>query len=62
MCYVNAESADRIIYSIFQRFNLEWKTRTLSVFRHSLTVTHRAAGLTLFHRADIIFLRGGAVW
>jgi hypothetical protein len=23
---------DRIIYSIFQRFNLEWKTRTLRVF------------------------------
>jgi hypothetical protein len=23
---------DRIIYSIFQRFNLEWKTRTLGVF------------------------------
>jgi len=29
---VNVESVDRIIYSIFQRFNLEWKTRTLSVF------------------------------
>jgi len=23
---------DRIIYSIFQRFNLEWKTRTLNLF------------------------------
>jgi hypothetical protein len=23
---------DRIIYSIFQRFNMEWKTRTLRVF------------------------------
>jgi hypothetical protein len=23
---------DRVIYPIFQRFNLEWKTRTLSVF------------------------------
>ncbi len=29
---VNVESVDRIIYSIFQRFNLEWKTRTLSLF------------------------------
>ncbi len=29
---VAAESVDRIIYSIFQRFNLEWKTRTRSVF------------------------------
>ncbi len=32
VCFVNVESVDRIIYSIFQRFNLEWKTRTLSVF------------------------------
>jgi hypothetical protein len=29
---MNVESVDRIIYSILQRFNLEWKTRTLSVF------------------------------
>jgi hypothetical protein len=26
LCFVNVESVDRIIYSIFQRFNLEWKT------------------------------------
>jgi putative transposase len=32
VCFVNVASVDRIIYSIFQRFNLEWKTRTLSVF------------------------------
>jgi len=32
VCFVNAQSVDRIIYSIFQRFNLEWKTRTLRVF------------------------------
>ena len=32
VCFVNVESGDRIIYSIFQRFNLEWNTRTLSVF------------------------------
>jgi|ERR1022692_256945 hypothetical protein len=32
VCFVNVENVDRIIYSIFQRFNLEWKTRTLSVF------------------------------
>jgi hypothetical protein len=30
VCSVNVESVDRIIYSIFQRFNLEWKTRTLN--------------------------------
>jgi ABC-type tungstate transport system substrate-binding protein len=32
MCLANVESVDRIIYSIFQRFNLEWKTRRLSLF------------------------------
>jgi hypothetical protein len=34
VCFVNAESVDRIICSIFQRFNLEWKTRALSLFLH----------------------------
>jgi len=32
VCFVNVESVDRIIYSIFQRFNLGWKTRTLNLF------------------------------
>jgi putative transposase len=32
VCFVNVQSVDRIIYSIFQRFNLEWKSRTLRVF------------------------------
>jgi len=32
VCFVNLKSVDRIIYSIFQRFNLEWKNRTLRVF------------------------------
>jgi putative transposase len=32
VCFVNVNSVDRIIYSIFQRFNLEWKTRTLKLF------------------------------
>ena len=32
VCFVNVKSVDRIIYSIFQRFNLEWKTRTLRLF------------------------------
>ena len=32
VCFVNVSSVDRIIYSIFQRFNLEWKTRTLKLF------------------------------
>ncbi len=32
VCFVNVQSVDRIIYSIFHRFNLEWKNRTLRVF------------------------------
>ena len=32
VCFVNVKSVDRIIYSIFYRFNLECKTRTLEVF------------------------------
>ena len=32
VCFVNVQSVDRIIYSIFHRFNLEWKTRTLRLF------------------------------
>jgi len=27
VCFVNVESVDRIIFSIFQRLNLEWKNR-----------------------------------
>ena len=40
VCFVNAESVGRIIYSIFQRFNLEWKTRTRSLLHKQLD-SHR---------------------
>jgi putative transposase len=29
VCFVNVKSVDRIICSIFERFNLQWKNRTL---------------------------------
>jgi putative transposase len=32
VCFVNVGSVDRILYSIFHRFNLEWETRTLRAF------------------------------
>jgi len=32
VCFVNVESVDRIIYSIFNRFNLEWEIRPLRAF------------------------------
>jgi transposase-like protein len=32
VCFVNVQSVERIIYSIFNRFNLEWHQRTLQEF------------------------------
>lgn len=32
VCFVNVQSVERIIYSIFNRFNLEWQHRTLRAF------------------------------
>jgi putative transposase len=32
VCFVNVDSVERIIYSIFNRFNLEWHQRTLRQF------------------------------
>lgn len=32
VCFVNIQSVDRIVYSIFSRYNPQWKTRTLQVF------------------------------
>lgn len=34
--FVNVESVERIIYSIFHRFNLEWKSRTLNLLTHTV--------------------------
>jgi len=32
VCHVNAQSVDRIIFSIFNRFNEQWRNRTLRLF------------------------------
>ena len=32
VCFVNVGSVDRIIFSIFNRFNLDWENRTLQAF------------------------------
>ena len=32
VCFVNVQSVDRIVFSIFNRFNPEWKNRTLQLF------------------------------
>ena len=35
VCFVNVESVDRIIYTLFQRFIQHWKTLTLHLFTHA---------------------------
>jgi hypothetical protein len=37
VCFVNVESVDRIIYSIFQRFNLEWNPHPQPIYTSCLT-------------------------
>jgi transposase-like protein len=32
VCFVNVQSVERIIFSIFNRFNLQWRQRTLRQF------------------------------
>jgi putative transposase len=32
VCFVNVQSVDRIVFSIFNRFNPQWKNRTLHLF------------------------------
>ncbi len=39
VCFVNVKRVDRIIYSVFQRLNLEWKTRTLEFLHKQRDVT-----------------------
>src|SRR2546427_1978140 len=57
VCFVNVESVDRIIYSIFQRFNLEWKTpHPLRIYTGSLT-SPSGFGLTYHISAPNIFAR-----
>ena len=35
VCFVNVQSVERIIYSIFNRFNLEWSQHALRQFTHA---------------------------
>jgi putative transposase len=35
VCFVNVQSVERIIFSIFNRFNLQWHPRTLRQFTHA---------------------------
>jgi hypothetical protein len=39
VCFVNVKSVDRIIYSIFQRFNREWKPAPSEFLHKQLDVT-----------------------
>jgi len=47
VCFVNVKSVDRIIFSIFNRFNLEWKYNAPSELLHKqLDGTRPAAAST----------------
>ncbi|MFL6452133.1 MAG: transposase [Bryobacteraceae bacterium] len=39
VCFVNVASVDRIIYSIFQRFKLEWRTAPSASLHKPLDIT-----------------------
>ena len=35
VCFVNEASVERIVYSIFSRFNEDWRNRALRLFTHA---------------------------
>ncbi|MBI2817229.1 MAG: transposase, partial [Acidobacteria bacterium] len=52
VCFVNTQSVDRIIYAIFNRYNPQWKNRTL---RHKqLDITSLFPLLAILFRSAII--------
>jgi putative transposase len=57
VCFVNVASVDRIIYSIFHRFNLEWRNRTLRVLHKRLDMTCDTTHHLTKCAATIIFVR-----
>jgi hypothetical protein len=38
VCFVNGQSVNGNIYSIFPRVNLEWRNRTLKLFTQALDI------------------------
>jgi transposase-like protein len=57
VCFVNVASADGIIYSIFQRFNLEWRNAPAGFLHKQLDITLRPAPLTSPFEEHIIDAR-----
>ena len=47
VCFVNVKSVDRIIYSIFHRFNLEWKIAPSKFLHMLLDITRRTKTLDM---------------
>ena len=54
VCFVNLASVDRIIYSIFQRFNLDWRNRTSASLHKLLDITDTGACLSRQNR-NVLF-------
>jgi len=48
VCFVNVQSVERIIYSIFNRINLEWTQRTLRQFTQAAWHHRSATGSEIF--------------
>jgi len=49
VCSVNVASVDRIIYSIFQRFNLEWKNAPSTFLHKQLDISGTHGALTYIY-------------
>jgi hypothetical protein len=52
VCFVNVQSVDRIIYSIFQKLNLE-KTAPSALLHKRLDVPRRTPSLEAQSKADV---------
>ena len=51
MTFVNIQSVDRIVYAIFNRFNIDWQKRPPSAFLHTqLDITPTPVELVLLTR------------
>ena len=61
VCFVNVESVDRIIYSIFQRFDLEWETRTINLFTQAFDVTRAIRPVCLLPISSVLFTQNCCV-
>ena len=46
VCFVNVQSGDRVIYALFDRFQPQWKNRTLQLYTSIWTLPKSELCLT----------------